>query len=475
MPSLQDYRAIMKAALKKNPDLTDEQLKQVVRSYYAKKGPSVESQSSESKGLGATLGDLFLGRTKDWWGKEQQEIKEGGQKRAIGEALLSLLGPLGPVAFDPDTSGKGLPLVDLDPSGVGAAGELGSYALPIGKLSQTSKLARIGQMGLHGAKVGAIRGATSPEDLTVGERLEETGKEALTGAAAGAAFQSGSELLKSFASKAGQIWSGAERWINKKASQMTLRQPPEEVRLTGDWQSHHANKLVGWLKNKIIKPGNRKEMADRLIKNIVKPAEEKIPKMLGNRKINARIFVDEVDDLIVEAQEGLQPQYAEKLNEVKELFIEKYGKEMSEEGVYQMRKNLNKVLKMKDFTKAIEENPASVAVSRKVLLASRKWLAEGNDEFAKLLEDEAAALTIFNLLKFGQKKTLSGSSLGTFMYLISSIPTKILESPQVLSKVTKARIPAVEGLRLPDLRQAIIPGYLSQREAMERYLNEYGE
>ena len=59
--------------------------------------------------------------------------------------------------------------------GLGVAGEIGSYLIPTGKVAKGAGIVkRILFAAKTGAKVGALMGATTPEDLSLQERLKKT-------------------------------------------------------------------------------------------------------------------------------------------------------------------------------------------------------------------------------------------------------------------------------------------------------------
>ena len=82
-------------------------------------------------------------------------------------------------------------------TGIGVGGEMGAMLAPQVKAFQgTSAAGRIGNAALSGGLRGGISGITDPYTQSVGEHAGKTAMVAGAGAATGAAFQAGGELIK---------------------------------------------------------------------------------------------------------------------------------------------------------------------------------------------------------------------------------------------------------------------------------------
>lgn len=237
-------------AKKENPNLTDEQINSFIQQNGLQETPTQQPQQpmmenkpaisntetfQQNKSFLDKVGDFFLPRASktarkiagtvnlkgeldnadkiradlqkesDKYLEMARKEQDPTKKKKLAELSVSVLDGTTKLYEDSikqyeTSTGQEADAKGINPfiEGFGVAGEVGTYLLPAAKMKEGAGLVRRILTGsATGAASGALLGATTPEELSVGDRAKETLKSAGTGAVAGAVMSSLFELPRS--------------------------------------------------------------------------------------------------------------------------------------------------------------------------------------------------------------------------------------------------------------------------------------
>lgn len=154
---------------------------------------------------------------------------------------------------------------------LGVSGELATWAIPTAKMAQAAKLAqgtsvvsKIIASGIEGGIIGGIYGITTPESLSVGERVQKTITDTAIGSATGGILRAATIPLTTAANKF--ITSNSERIYKlfriSPSERASFRKSTEDMDFAKEILSRDAKEMAGKSYNELLDYfGQRKEQA----------------------------------------------------------------------------------------------------------------------------------------------------------------------------------------------------------------------
>lgn len=324
------------------------------------------------------------------------------------------------------------------------AGEIGAYMLPASlEVTGSPLLNRV----VGGAAGGGLLGATSPEEMTTGERVGRTATGAVAGGAiAGTLYGIGK----------GISWLAS--WPKKTKEQMAnqlLGQTPSQVKVDKEGANWLSKKVVSKLDDGTLQPGNYADLQNQS-QVLLNQTEQQIQDIMSKKGTTATIkttkLLSGIDDLASQASKAGDSAKARALSRFKEEVLSQWGETINASQALDLKRVMDHALSESAFSKSASEIAASKAAGQRAVGdTTRKWLKQAIPGVGDLLEDQSVYINLSGAIERQLQKSgtapIKGGSIGGLspLNLFGRALTYPITQPKVLtegiSRVGSGQVP----------------------------------